>query len=95
MDPGEKGVDREACAAIGSPVDPMPSEVARVREVARVNRMTALTAPQATSPQGSKLTVQLSPNALLLIAVRRQMFEDFREENWRREWDSNPRYPFE
>ncbi len=60
----EHGDVLKAYASIGSPLAPTPVQVERL------NTMTALPAPEAESLQGNKLHVQLSRNALLLIAVR-------------------------
>jgi xylan 1,4-beta-xylosidase len=51
-------------AAMGSPLDPTPSQVEQL------NRETALPAPEETRLQGGKLQLTLPPNALVLIRVR-------------------------
>jgi xylan 1,4-beta-xylosidase len=51
-------------AAMGSPVDPSPAQVVKL------NTETALGAPAETKLQSGKLTLELSPNALLLIKVQ-------------------------
>ena len=48
-------------AAMGSPVDPTPAQVIQL------NKETALEAPTATQLRGHRLTVELTPNTLLLI----------------------------
>jgi len=51
-------------AAMGSPVDPTPEQVVQL------NKETALGTPAQTRLQSGKLTLELSPNALLLIKVQ-------------------------
>ena len=51
-------------AAMGSPVDPTPAQVIQL------NQETALGPPAQTQLHDGKLTLQLSPNALLLIKVQ-------------------------
>jgi xylan 1,4-beta-xylosidase len=53
----------EAYAAMGSPVDPTPSQVAQL------NHATELPAPEPIQIQNNKLKLQLSPNALALIEI--------------------------
>lgn len=56
----------EKYAAMGSPVDPTP------HQVEKLNRETALPAPETTHLQGGKLELNLTPNALALVIVHRQ-----------------------
>jgi xylan 1,4-beta-xylosidase len=51
-------------AAMGSPVDPTPSQVTQL------NQQTALGTPAQTQLHDGKLTLELSPNALLLLKVQ-------------------------
>jgi xylan 1,4-beta-xylosidase len=51
-------------AAMGSPVDPTPAQVNRL------NRETALRAPEQTQLHNGRLTLHLSPNSLFLIKVQ-------------------------
>ena len=51
-------------AAMGSPVDPTPAQVTQL------NQETALPPPIQTQLHDGKLTLELTPNALLLIKVR-------------------------
>jgi xylan 1,4-beta-xylosidase len=51
-------------AAMGSPVDPTPTQVAQL------NKETALGTPAQAQLHDGKLTLELSPNALLLIKVQ-------------------------
>jgi xylan 1,4-beta-xylosidase len=51
-------------AAMGSPVDPTPAQVVQL------NNETALGTPAQTQLHDGKLTLELSPNALLLIKVQ-------------------------
>ena len=51
-------------AAMGSPIDPTPAQVVQL------NAETALGAPSETRLHNGNLTVQLTPNALLLIQVQ-------------------------
>ncbi|MGA8937763.1 MAG: glycosyl hydrolase family 39 [Acidobacteriaceae bacterium] len=51
-------------AAMGSPVDPTPAQVVQL------NNETALGAPEQTQLHNGKLTLDLTPNALLLIKVQ-------------------------
>ncbi len=50
-------------AAIGAPLDPTPLQVAQL------NRMTALPAPEPLAIRDNRLDIELSPNALVLINV--------------------------
>jgi xylan 1,4-beta-xylosidase len=52
-------------AAMGSPEDPTPEQVEQL------NRESALPAPQQTTLRDGKLSLTLTPNALLLIKVQR------------------------
>ncbi|MGH9445418.1 MAG: GH39 family glycosyl hydrolase, partial [Terriglobia bacterium] len=52
-------------AAMGKPLDPTPAQVERM------NRATALGAPEQTRLTGGKLKLTLTPNALVLAKVKR------------------------
>jgi xylan 1,4-beta-xylosidase len=52
-------------AAMGEPLDPTPAQVERM------NRATALPAPEQTHLTGGRLKLTLTPNALMLVKVRR------------------------
>ena len=52
--------------AMGSPLDPTPAQVDQL------NRETALPPPEATTLQGGKLQLTLTPNALLLVKISGQ-----------------------
>jgi xylan 1,4-beta-xylosidase len=49
---------------MGSPVDPTPAQVIQL------NKETALEAPTATQLRDNRLTLELTPNTLLLIKVQ-------------------------
>jgi xylan 1,4-beta-xylosidase len=51
-------------AAMGSPLDPTPEQVAQL------NRESALPAPENTQLQSGKLELKLTPNALVLVIVQ-------------------------
>ena len=51
-------------AAMGSPIDPTPLQVAQL------NRKTALPAPELLSLEDNRIDVQLSANALVLMVIR-------------------------
>lgn len=55
----------KAYAAMGSPLDPTPAQVAQL------NRETALPAQEPMALRDNKLDVQLSPNTLVLIVIHR------------------------
>lgn len=62
--PGVFGNALPEYAAMGSPLDPTPPQVAHL------NRKTALPAPESLRIQDNKLHVQLSANDLVLIVLR-------------------------